>query len=74
MNSKEPLAHSAKPEKGIPPQTYAKHIAGVMKRVADNVSAMTQYFSGNVQFLQDMVKRAALLHDLGKLDEANQAV
>lgn len=74
MNSEEPLAHSAKPKKGIPPQTYAKHIAGVMKRVADNVSSMTRYFSGNVLFLQEMVKRAALLHDLGKLDEANQTV
>ncbi|OQZ02294.1 MAG: hypothetical protein B6D34_11660 [Candidatus Brocadia sp. UTAMX1] len=74
MNSNEPLAHSAKLEKGIPPQTYTKHIAGVMERVADNVSAMTRYFSGNVRFLQEMVKRAALLHDLGKLDDANQAV
>lgn len=74
MNSEEPLAHSAKPDKGIPPQTYAKHIAGVMERVNENISAMTLYFSGDVQALQETVKRAALLHDLGKLDEANQAV
>jgi len=74
MNSEEPLAHSAKLEKGIPTQTYAKHIAGVMARVTDNISAMTQYFSGDVQVLQETIKRAALLHDLGKLDEKNQDV
>ncbi|MBI5665804.1 MAG: CRISPR-associated endonuclease Cas3'' [Nitrospirae bacterium] len=74
MNSEEPLAHSAKPDKGIPPQTYAKHIAGVMERATENISAMTQYFSGDAQVLQEVVERAALLHDLGKLDVANQAV
>jgi CRISPR-associated endonuclease/helicase Cas3 len=74
MNEDEPLAHSAKPEKGIPPQTYEKHIAGVMKRAAANVSAMTRYSSGDAHVLQEIVKRAALLHDLGKLDKTNQAV
>lgn len=74
MNNEEPLAHSAKPDKGIPAQTYAEHIAAVLERAKDNVSAMAQYFSGNARFLQEVVKRAALLHDIGKLDKANQAV
>ncbi len=74
MNSEEPLAHSAKPEHGIPPQTYVKHIAGVVERAGENVSVMTQYFSGDAQVLHDVTKRAGLFHDLGKLDEANQTV
>ncbi len=74
MDSEEPLAHSAKPEKGISAQTYTGHIAAVMKRANNNVSAMAQYFSGNDRVLHEAVKRAALLHDLGKLDKANQAV
>ena len=74
MKNDEPLAHSAKPDKGIPAQTYAEHIAAVLKRANDNVSAMTQYFSGDARVLQEAVKRAALLHDLGKLDDDNQAV
>ena len=74
MNNEEPLAHSAKLGKGIPAQTYAEHIAAVLKRANDNVSAMTQYFSGDARVLQEAVKRAALLHDIGKLDKANQAV
>lgn len=73
MNSKELLAHSAKMDKGIPAQTYTDHIATVIKRANDNVSAMAQYFLGAGQVLQDAVKRAALLHDLGKLDASNQA-
>ncbi len=74
MNSEEPLAHSGKPEEQIPPQTYAKHIAGVIERATNNVVAMSRYFSGNTKLLQESVKRAAMLHDLGKLDEANQAI
>lgn len=74
MNNEVPLAHSAKPDKGIPAQTYAEHITAVLERAKDNVSAMAQYFSRNARFLQEAVKRAALLHDLGKLDKANQAV
>src|SRR4030067_1447789 len=35
---------------------------------------MTRYLSGNARVLHEAVKRAALLHDLGKLDKANQAV
>jgi CRISPR-associated endonuclease/helicase Cas3 len=74
MKNDEPLAHSAKPKKGIPAQTYTTHITAVSKRALENISAMAQYFSGNDKILHEAVKRGALLHDLGKLDEANQAV
>ncbi|MBI5875563.1 MAG: DEAD/DEAH box helicase family protein [Deltaproteobacteria bacterium] len=74
MNNEEPLAHSAKPDKGISAQTYAEHIVAVSKRANDNLSAMVRYLSGDAHVLHQSVKRAALLHDLGKLDAANQAV
>ena len=73
MKNDEPLAHSAKPDNGIPAQTYSEHITAVLKRAKDNVSALAQYFSGDAKVIHDAVIRAALLHDLGKLDPANQA-
>lgn len=74
MNDQEPLAHSAKKDKGIPAQTYAKHISGVVKRVQKNVSVMSAYFSGDASVLAETLCSAAYLHDLGKLDKANQEV
>ena len=73
MKNDEPLAHSAKPDNDIPAQTYSGHITAVLKRAEDNVSAMTRYFSGDAKVMHDAVIRAALLHDLGKLDPDNQA-
>jgi len=72
MNSQEPLAHSAKKDRGIPAQAYAKHIAGVAKRAQKNISAMLEYFSGEALPLIGNLHCAAYLHDLGKLDPANQ--
>ncbi len=74
MNNEEPLAHSAKPDAGIPAQPYAKHIANVLARSSNNASVMAQFFSGDASVLQKSLKRAALLHDIGKLDKDNQAV
>lgn len=72
MNDQEPLAHSAKNDKGIPAQTYVAHITGVVKRAQKNVSVMATYFSGAASLLVDVVSSAAFMHDLGKLDKANQ--
>ncbi|MBU4478448.1 MAG: DEAD/DEAH box helicase family protein [Candidatus Omnitrophica bacterium] len=74
MSNEEPLAHSAKKEKGIPVQTYAKHISGVISRAEKNVSNMTTYFNGDARLLAETVGAAAAAHDLGKLDEANQKI
>jgi len=74
MNSDEPLAHSAKPKNNIPSQTYKAHVSAVVERSKNNVSRMSGFYSGDVEFWRNAVVRAAMLHDLGKLDEANQAV
>lgn len=74
MNNIEPLAHSAKKDKGIPAQKYADHIAGVIRRAEENVSAIAEFFNRNTELLREVVKSAALIHDLGKLDEENQKI
>ncbi|MFA5272021.1 MAG: DEAD/DEAH box helicase family protein [Candidatus Omnitrophota bacterium] len=74
MNSIEPLAHSAKKDRGIPVQSYADHVAGVVKRAEQNVSAMVEFFNGGDRLLGEVIKSTALMHDLGKLDEENQRV
>lgn len=74
MSSEEPLAHSAKKDKGIPAQTYVDHIAGVLRRAYKNVSAMSTFSNGDTRVLIDMVHSASILHDLGKLDVENQKV
>ena len=65
MSSEEPLAHSAKKDKGIPAQTYVDHIAGVLRRAYKNVSHVD--FLTGYSVLIDMVHSTSILHDLGKL-------
>lgn len=74
MNNIEPLAHSAKKDKGIAAQTYLAHITGVVARTEQNVCTMAKFFNGNTNALKEIVKSAAIMHDLGKLDEENQNV
>ena len=74
MNDDVPLAHSAKKDEGISSQTYAEHIAGVLKRNDKNVSSMMTFFNGDAQLLKDTIHSSAVLHDLGKLDPKNQKV
>jgi len=70
----EPLAHSAKPEEGIPSQTYHDHICAVMKRVGDNADNACRYLQGDTFFFRQAVANGAICHDLGKLDSLNQHV
>jgi CRISPR-associated endonuclease/helicase Cas3 len=76
----EPLAHSKKPEKKIPAQTYAEHIIGdsankgVLPRALINAENSGQYNPNKLATLKEAVRLAALYHDLGKLDEENQAI
>lgn len=68
----EYLAHSAKADS--PPQTYAAHVEGVCRRAeqyADEAERHSCFCNGQ---LKDIVRRSALWHDLGKLDDDNQAV
>ncbi len=68
----EPLAHSARPEKRIPPQTYHDHISAVMKRARANVDNASRYLHGDSSFFTEAVTNGAVCHDLGKLDSLNQ--
>lgn len=67
------LAHSAKPEQGIPTQDYDDHIAQVTALAVENARA-AGCFSSAPQSLESVVQQAAVYHDLGKLDPANQQV
>ena len=64
----EPLAHSARAEKGIPSQTYNDHISAVMKRVSANVGNACRYLHGDSSIFTQAVTNGAVCHDLGKLD------
>lgn len=70
----EPLAHSARPEKRIPAQTYHDHICAVMKRAGANADNACRYLQGDTSFFRQVVANGAVCHDLGKLDSLNQDV
>jgi CRISPR-associated endonuclease/helicase Cas3 len=71
----EPLAHSARRMQGIPAQGYTAHVLGVLERARDNAARAAQYMPESKRALfVDVVSAAAVLHDLGKLDEENQKV
>ncbi len=70
----EPLAHSAKPSRGIGSQSYRAHVRNVFNGAVDRCSRMAQYYSGDRAFLMEALRLAAEYHDLGKLDEYNQKV
>lgn len=65
------LAHS--PKNGRPAQPYTKHIQGVTQHVLMNLDRMKQALSEQrYQDYYHILKRAALAHDLGKLNQSNQ--
>jgi len=72
------LAHSQRD--GKPSQTYVKHVTNVLHKAACNALNATMFYSGNSnrdEFIKefiDWVAAAAVYHDLGKLDDANQVV
>ena len=70
----EPLAHSARAEKGIPSQTYYEHISAVMKRASLNADNACRYLNGDSSIFAQAVTNGAVCHDLGKLDSLNQNV
>ena len=70
----EPLAHTARREKGIPVQEYAVHIQRVHDDAAANADRAADFSAKYGAVLRKAVRLAALFHDLGKLDAANQKV
>jgi len=66
-------AHSPKPKQGIELQSYQSHIEGVYAKVKERLANISRY-TADGEVLSYIVQQAALWHDLGKLDEANQAI
>lgn len=62
------LAHSAKKDRSA--QTYEAHVKGVVQRAANYAKEAERYT--HIQ-LKNAVQRGAALHDLGKLEDENQA-
>lgn len=70
----QPIAHSAKPEHGIPEQSYSKHVSEVLRLTEKNIEKAGMYYYNGIGGLRTSVKLAAQYHDLGKLDDLNQIV
>ena len=66
------LAHSAKNE--LPPQSYANHVEGVLRRAVQFAQTVDRYATKNKGRLLPLVLSSALWHDLGKLETENQIV
>jgi len=66
------LAHS--PRRCVPAQAYLEHIENVRQRAKDNAERATTYHTEESARFIRTVEAAAIYHDLGKLDEANQQV
>lgn len=66
------LAHSSRPEKEIPAQSYAEHVGKVVELAAWNTRRIADC-SHDGRLLALAVRIAAEFHDLGKLDPKNQA-
>lgn len=72
MSSGDLLAHS--PRGSVPGQAYVEHVKAVLERARENASRAVSYYSGDRDTFLEQVLASAAYHDLGKLDEANQAV
>jgi CRISPR-associated endonuclease/helicase Cas3 len=68
------LAHSARPDCGIPAQEYRDHIENVVGIAVGNADRAAMFSAKYGDLLPAAVRLAAEFHDLGKLDESNQEV
>ena len=66
------LAHSKKDNSS--PQTYADHVKGVYIRAVKYAKEAEAYACKTNGLLQSVAGNSAIWHDLGKLDDENQAV
>jgi CRISPR-associated endonuclease/helicase Cas3 len=70
-----PLAHSARPAKGISAQSYPEHIANVSQHTYEAMVGAQAYRSGGPDpKLLAAVQWSSAFHDLGKLAPENQSV
>lgn len=70
----KPLAHSARPKRGIPAQPFWKHIGSVACDALTNASCAAGFWSGDRESFCAEVEAAARFHDCGKLAPENQTV
>lgn len=68
------FAHSGSPARGIPPQDYAAHICGTVRRASLAADNAARYALSDGELLRNIVPLAAEFHDLGKLDADNQDI
>ena len=66
------LAHSAKPEKGIPVQTYVCHIDGTKSVALVSATDACRFYWKDPTLILRTISLSAEGHDLGKLLEENQ--
>jgi CRISPR-associated endonuclease/helicase Cas3 len=69
-----PLAHSARPKRGISAQPYAKHIFNVTKGSVERATTAAKFTETFGGLLRAAVRLAGEFHDLGKLDSVNQQI
>jgi len=67
-------AHSPNKRTGVGSQSYKSHITGVLGRALAYVNDVCRYATVDGKTLLHIVNRAALFHDLGKLDKENQPI
>ena len=68
------LAHSARPDRGIPVQGYREHVIETRRRAQENAAKAGRYSPKYVRLIEVVAALAGEFHDMGKLDESNQAV
>lgn len=69
------LAHSARVEQGIPSQGYGEHVQAVALNARNAIRQANAFRpSGAYPKLEQVIAWAATFHDLGKLEDLNQAV
>ena len=73
MHEGEPLAHSS-PQKGLPADTYARHVEAVRHGALERATEMLRYAERPKPSLLEAIEAASVFHDLGKLDPENQSI
>jgi CRISPR-associated endonuclease/helicase Cas3 len=70
----KPLAHSARPKRGIPAQPFWKHVELVASAAVSNARHAADFWNGNRDAFCADVEAASWFHDCGKLAPENQRV
>lgn len=68
------LAHSARSDRGIPEQEYREHVIETRRCAQENAASAGRYAPKYARLLEAVAALAGEFHDMGKLDDDNQAV